>query len=106
MAVALHPDCSTVQAKILGVDVTYKVGAPGKHLVMNSLAVLAAAMLAGADLALAALALTEWKAPAGRGARSLYGARPRWPRPCVRACTGSEATRLRRTRWSVSYLEQ
>jgi UDP-N-acetylmuramoyl-tripeptide--D-alanyl-D-alanine ligase len=36
---------------------------------MNSLAVLAAVSLAGADLALAALALANWKAPAGRGAR-------------------------------------
>jgi UDP-N-acetylmuramoyl-tripeptide--D-alanyl-D-alanine ligase len=36
---------------------------------MNSLAVLAAASLAGADLALSALALANWTAPAGRGAR-------------------------------------
>ena len=56
---ALQPDCSTVQARILGADVTYKLGAPGRHLVLNSLAVLAAASLAGADLALAALALAE-----------------------------------------------
>jgi UDP-N-acetylmuramoyl-tripeptide--D-alanyl-D-alanine ligase len=68
--VALHPDCSTVQAKILGTDVTYKVGAPGRHLVLNSLAVLAAVALTGADLALAALALAELKPAAGRGARA------------------------------------
>jgi UDP-N-acetylmuramoyl-tripeptide--D-alanyl-D-alanine ligase len=42
---------------------------PGKHLVMNSLAVLAAARLAGADLALAALALGDLEPPAGRGRR-------------------------------------
>ncbi len=65
---ALHPGCSTVQARILGTELTYKIGAPGRHLVMNSLAVLAAAELAGADLALAALALTDFKAIAGRGA--------------------------------------
>ena len=49
---------------------TYKIGAPGRHLVLNSLAVLAAAVLAGADLALAALALAEFKPASGRGGRS------------------------------------
>jgi UDP-N-acetylmuramoyl-tripeptide--D-alanyl-D-alanine ligase len=58
-----------VRANILGDEVTYKVGVPGKHLVMNSLAVLAAARLAGADLALAALALGDLEPPAGRGRR-------------------------------------
>ena len=66
---ALQPDSSTVQASILGSDVTYKLGAPGRHLVLNSLAVLASAALAGADLALAALALSELKPAAGRGTR-------------------------------------
>jgi UDP-N-acetylmuramoyl-tripeptide--D-alanyl-D-alanine ligase len=66
---ALQPDGSTAQARILGADVTYKVGAPGRHLVLNSLAVLAAAKLAGADLALAALALAELKPATGRGTR-------------------------------------
>jgi len=64
----LHPRCSTVQAQILGTELTYKIGAPGRHLVMNSLAVLAAAELVGADLALAALALHEIEPVAGRGA--------------------------------------
>jgi UDP-N-acetylmuramoyl-tripeptide--D-alanyl-D-alanine ligase len=66
---SLQPDGSTVEARILGIDVTYKVGAPGRHLVLNSLAVLAAASLVGADLALAALALAEWQPASGRGAR-------------------------------------
>jgi UDP-N-acetylmuramoyl-tripeptide--D-alanyl-D-alanine ligase len=65
---ALHADCSTVQANILGTELTYKIGAPGRHLVHNSLAVLAAAELVGADLALAALALAEFKPTSGRGA--------------------------------------
>src|SRR5215210_2917099 len=65
----LHPDCSVVEAHILGTDVAYKLGAPGRHLVMNSLAVLAAAALAGADLALAALALAELRPAIGRGSR-------------------------------------
>jgi UDP-N-acetylmuramoyl-tripeptide--D-alanyl-D-alanine ligase len=65
---ALNPHCSTVQADILGIEITYKIGAPGRHLVLNSLAVLAVAELVGADLALAALALSEFKAISGRGA--------------------------------------
>ena len=69
MKCALQSDSSTVQARILGADVTYKLGAPGRHLVLNSLAVLAAAALLGADLALAALALGELRAASGRGAR-------------------------------------
>ncbi len=64
----LHPRCSTVQADILGTELTYKIGAPGRHQVMNSLAVLAVAELVGADLALAALALAELEAISGRGA--------------------------------------
>jgi len=66
---ALQPNSSTVQAKILGEDVTYKLGAPGLHLVINSLAVLAAASLAGADLALAAIALADLQPASGRGTR-------------------------------------
>jgi UDP-N-acetylmuramoyl-tripeptide--D-alanyl-D-alanine ligase len=70
---ALAPDVSTVEAEILGHRVAYKVGAPGKHLVINSLAVLAAAELVGADLALAALALAEQGPAAGRGTRIAIG---------------------------------
>jgi UDP-N-acetylmuramoyl-tripeptide--D-alanyl-D-alanine ligase len=66
---ALHAECSTAEAEILGAHVTYKLGAPGRHLVQNSLAVLAAASLAGADLALAALALNNLEPAAGRGTR-------------------------------------
>ena len=66
---ALQPEASTVEADILGHRVAYKIGAPGKHLVLNSLAVLAAAQLAGADLALVALALAEQAPAAGRGTR-------------------------------------
>jgi len=66
---ALQADGSTVEARILGQNVTYKLGAPGRHWVLNSLAVLAACVLAGADLALAALALSGFKPAIGRGAR-------------------------------------
>ena len=67
---SFKPDCSTVRADILGAEVTYKLGAPGRHVVMNSLAVLAAATLVGADLALCALALVSLVAPTGRGRRA------------------------------------
>ncbi|MEI8144815.1 MAG: UDP-N-acetylmuramoylalanyl-D-glutamyl-2,6-diaminopimelate--D-alanyl-D-alanine ligase [Alphaproteobacteria bacterium] len=67
--VVLKPECSCVQARVFGVDLTYKVGAPGRHLVMNSLAVLSAAKLSGADLAVAAMALAEQRAVKGRGQR-------------------------------------
>jgi len=66
---ALQADNSTVQARILGADITYKIGAPGRHLVMNSLSVLAAAVLAGADLARAAIALAQQVPATGRGVR-------------------------------------
>ncbi|MEZ0220309.1 MAG: UDP-N-acetylmuramoylalanyl-D-glutamyl-2,6-diaminopimelate--D-alanyl-D-alanine ligase [Tardiphaga sp.] len=67
--VALHPTCSAVHANILGHDVTYKLGMPGRHMAMNSLAVLAAAELMGADLVHAALTLSQVVPAVGRGAR-------------------------------------
>ncbi len=66
----LQADYSSVQADIIGDEVTYKLGAPGRHLVMNSLAVLAAAKLAGADLALSAQALADLQPAQGRGTRT------------------------------------
>ncbi|CAN5282370.1 UDP-N-acetylmuramoylalanyl-D-glutamyl-2,6-diaminopimelate--D-alanyl-D-alanine ligase [soil metagenome] len=71
--VALHPTCSAVHANVLGHDITYKLGVPGRHMAMNSLAVLAAASLAGADLALAALTLAQVAPAAGRGVRHMLG---------------------------------
>lgn len=67
--VALKEDCSCVSATILGEPVSYKIGAPGRHLVQNSLAVLAAVAVVGGDLAKAALSLAELVAPEGRGTR-------------------------------------
>jgi len=69
--VSLQAESSTAEANVLGQVVTYKVGAPGRHLVLNSLAVLAAAALVGADLALAALALGNLKPSSGRGAQGI-----------------------------------
>jgi UDP-N-acetylmuramoyl-tripeptide--D-alanyl-D-alanine ligase len=67
--ISLHPACSAVHADILGQEVTYKLGIPGRHMAINSLAVLAAASLAGADLALASLSLSQIEPAAGRGVR-------------------------------------
>lgn len=64
---ALQSYCSVAVADVLGTPVTFKVGMPGRHIVQNMLAVLAAAKLLGADLALAALALSRMKPPPGRG---------------------------------------
>lgn len=62
-----QPGGSSVQAKILGQDITYKIGAPGRHHVRNSLAVLSAVVEMGADLAMAGIALSDMHAPKGRG---------------------------------------
>lgn len=66
---AFAPDTggSDVEVDLLGTRLRYRVGAPGRHLVMNSLAVLAAAHLAGADVAKAAASLAEMRPPQGRG---------------------------------------
>jgi UDP-N-acetylmuramoyl-tripeptide--D-alanyl-D-alanine ligase len=71
---ALKPDMSTVEARVFGEPVAYRLGSPGKHIVLNSLGVLAVIHALGADLALAALALGDLKPPAGRGARQLLQA--------------------------------
>jgi UDP-N-acetylmuramoyl-tripeptide--D-alanyl-D-alanine ligase len=47
----------------------YKLGMPGEHMAVNSLAVLAAVKLAGADLARAALSLAIAAPAKGRGVR-------------------------------------
>jgi UDP-N-acetylmuramoyl-tripeptide--D-alanyl-D-alanine ligase len=67
--VALKEESSCVAATVLGEPVTFKIGAPGRHLVQNALGVLLAAKLAGADLAIAALALARFAPPDGRGRR-------------------------------------
>ncbi|HEY5795540.1 MAG TPA: UDP-N-acetylmuramoylalanyl-D-glutamyl-2,6-diaminopimelate--D-alanyl-D-alanine ligase [Bosea sp. (in: a-proteobacteria)] len=69
LSCALKSDVSTVDALVMGQPVTYRLGSPGKHIVLNSLAVLAAVKALGADLALAALALGDLRPPAGRGAQ-------------------------------------
>ena len=64
-------DCTVVDARIGEEPVTYKIGAPGAHFVSNSLAVLGAVSLAGANLAKAGLAMARVKPEKGRGERHL-----------------------------------
>ncbi|MFD0987745.1 UDP-N-acetylmuramoylalanyl-D-glutamyl-2,6-diaminopimelate--D-alanyl-D-alanine ligase [Methyloligella solikamskensis] len=74
--VSLTPEGSAVEADLSGTKLSYRLGAPGRHLVQNSLAVLAAAQAAGADLKEAAAALLQWRAQAGRGEWQVFeGAR-------------------------------
>ncbi len=68
--VSAQAGCTCISGAVLGKDVTYKIGAPGRHLVRNSLAVLLAVEALGADLALGAIALAGHKAPKGRGAQT------------------------------------
>ncbi|MCR4282353.1 MAG: UDP-N-acetylmuramoylalanyl-D-glutamyl-2,6-diaminopimelate--D-alanyl-D-alanine ligase [Bauldia sp.] len=71
--VKLKEDCSCVSASIFGEKVSYKLGAPGRHLVQNSLAVLGAVSILGGDLAKAMLALAGCRAQRGRGERHRLG---------------------------------
>ncbi|NOX74190.1 MAG: UDP-N-acetylmuramoyl-tripeptide--D-alanyl-D-alanine ligase, partial [Alphaproteobacteria bacterium] len=47
----------------------FKIEAPGQHLALNALAVLAAVRAVGADPVIAALDLADWQPPQGRGQR-------------------------------------
>jgi UDP-N-acetylmuramoyl-tripeptide--D-alanyl-D-alanine ligase len=64
---ALHPDFCCVTARVFGERMSYRLGLAGRHMGLNSLAVLAAVKLAGADLARAGLALADARPAAGRG---------------------------------------
>lgn len=65
----LGESSSEVTADIFGQRVHYRIGSPGRHIVMNSLAVLAAVSCVGADISRAAADLADVKPPQGRGAR-------------------------------------
>ncbi len=58
-----------ITAEIGGTRVEYRVGLPGRHWVINSLAVLAAVDAVGGDITAAAAALARLEATKGRGAR-------------------------------------
>jgi UDP-N-acetylmuramoyl-tripeptide--D-alanyl-D-alanine ligase len=58
-----------VSAWILGTHVRYRLGAPGRHMALNSLAVILAARALGVDMLDAARALARFEPPVGRGQR-------------------------------------
>ncbi len=62
---------SRVKASILGEEVSYNLQIAGRHIVCNSLAVLLAVKLAGADIQVAAKALAKQEPIIGRGKREL-----------------------------------
>ena len=66
---ALHAECCCITADVMGEEVIYKLGVPGMHMALNSLAVLGAVKLMGADLARAAMALAAAQPAKGRGVR-------------------------------------
>ncbi|RLP27222.1 UDP-N-acetylmuramoylalanyl-D-glutamyl-2,6-diaminopimelate--D-alanyl-D-alanine ligase [Mesorhizobium sp. YM1C-6-2] len=66
---ALHADHSLITARIGGKEIAARIGAPGRHIVQNALAVLGAADLVGADVAKVALALESLCPEPGRGKR-------------------------------------
>jgi UDP-N-acetylmuramoyl-tripeptide--D-alanyl-D-alanine ligase len=65
----LEPHGSTVEADAAGQRVRFRLNIPGRHWVMNSLAVLGAAIAAGCDPQYAAAALAGLDALPGRGRR-------------------------------------
>jgi UDP-N-acetylmuramoyl-tripeptide--D-alanyl-D-alanine ligase len=69
--VALGPEGTDVVARVHGRRLDYRLGAPGAHLVQNSLAIIAALDAVGADLADGVAALATISASEGRGARTV-----------------------------------
>jgi UDP-N-acetylmuramoyl-tripeptide--D-alanyl-D-alanine ligase len=65
----LGPAGSNIEVDIGGKRVAYRIGAPGAHLALNSLAVVAALDALGADVETAVAALADIQAAKGRGAR-------------------------------------
>jgi UDP-N-acetylmuramoyl-tripeptide--D-alanyl-D-alanine ligase len=60
---------TSVNAEILGKSLEYRTGSPGKHIAMNSLAVLAAISAIGANVEAGARSLENTSPGAGRGLR-------------------------------------
>jgi len=65
----LEAESSEVRAEILGRRLDYRLAAPGRHWVQNSLGVLAVVAALGLDLGLASATLASFSPPKGRGQR-------------------------------------
>jgi len=66
---------SRVSARVLGRDIVFSLGAPGRHMALNALGVLVAAEALGADLDRCAATLAGFSAQKGRGDRFRVAAR-------------------------------
>jgi UDP-N-acetylmuramoyl-tripeptide--D-alanyl-D-alanine ligase len=62
-------DGAQVEAEILGRRLSYRIGAPGKHIALNSLASLLIAVTFDLDLEKAAESFADFAPPSGRGQR-------------------------------------
>lgn len=72
-AIALDADGSEIAASLFGETLSYRLGLPGRHQALNSLAVLAAADALGADPKAAAASLAGLTPVSGRGMRQEVG---------------------------------
>ncbi len=70
--IVLRPEGSSITVSVFGETIAYKLGLPGEHMAINSLAVLAAAKLANADMARAVLSLANLKPARGRGGQEKF----------------------------------
>ncbi|MBI1366754.1 MAG: UDP-N-acetylmuramoylalanyl-D-glutamyl-2,6-diaminopimelate--D-alanyl-D-alanine ligase [Alphaproteobacteria bacterium] len=69
MDYAIDGEGGLIKASVRGAPLAYRIGAPGRHQAINSLAALAAAFAAGASIERAARALRRHRPAEGRGAR-------------------------------------
>ena len=69
--VRIQDTVTVVQAEVDEAPILFKLAAPGRHLAMNGLGALAAAVELGADMALAITSLGQWTPYQGRGAREV-----------------------------------
>ncbi|MCZ2328670.1 UDP-N-acetylmuramoylalanyl-D-glutamyl-2,6-diaminopimelate--D-alanyl-D-alanine ligase [Bartonella sp. F02] len=67
--IRLLADCSCMLARISSHNAMIKIGAPGRHIVQNSLGVIAACDAVGADITRVIFSLSSFSLPKGRGIR-------------------------------------
>ncbi|WP_308916728.1 UDP-N-acetylmuramoyl-tripeptide--D-alanyl-D-alanine ligase [Jannaschia sp. LMIT008] len=77
--VAAGADSVTCAADTPVGEVAFRIGAPGAHFALNALGALAVVHALGGDVAIAALALSGWAPPAGRGQRHAVRLSPDTP---------------------------
>jgi UDP-N-acetylmuramoyl-tripeptide--D-alanyl-D-alanine ligase len=71
LSVAPFAEGTAITAQVVDEILSFKISLPGRHWALNALGVLAVVKAAGADLALAGLALAELTGLEGRGARTI-----------------------------------